>query len=80
MTSYGGIIRIRLRVEVRLLPLSLLPQAPLYLFSLSYTHFDKNTSIIFPQGISSITNSGYLTNGKHNIQRPSTLYTSQNRN
>ena len=34
MTSYGGIIRIRLRVEVRLLPLSLLSQAPLYLFSI----------------------------------------------
>ena len=31
MTSYGGIIRIRLRVEVGLLPLSLLLQAPLYL-------------------------------------------------
>ena len=34
MTSYGGIIRIRLRVEVRLLPLSLLTQAPLYLLSI----------------------------------------------
>ena len=32
MTSYGGIIRIRYRVEVRLLPLSLQTQAPLYLF------------------------------------------------
>ena len=38
MTSYGGIIRIRLRVEVRLLPLSLLTQAPLYLFFLSMIH------------------------------------------
>ena len=42
MTSYGGIIRIRLRVEVGLLPLSLLTQAPLYLFHISlYTHFSK---------------------------------------
>ena len=30
MTSYGGIIRIRYRVEVRALPLSLSPQAPLF--------------------------------------------------
>lgn len=30
MTSYGGIIRIRFRVEVGLLPLSLHAQAPLY--------------------------------------------------
>ena len=67
MTSYGGIIRIRLRVEVRLLPLSLLPQAPLYLFFISYTLFDKNTSVIFPQWISSITNSSCLTNWKHNM-------------
>ena len=34
MTSYGGIIRIRLRVEVGSLPLSLPIQAPLYLFRL----------------------------------------------
>ena len=40
MTSYGGIIRIRLRVEVGLLPLSLLTQAPLYLFLIKeYTRF-----------------------------------------
>ena len=33
MTSYGGIIRIRLRVEVRLLPLSLLTtSSPVFLF------------------------------------------------
>ena len=37
MTSYGGIIRIRLRVEVRLLPLSLPTQAPLYLLCRYYT-------------------------------------------
>jgi len=52
MTSYGGIIRIRLqptvnigyRVEVRLLPLSLLIQAPLYLFHrVLYTNLYKNT-------------------------------------
>jgi len=52
MTSYGGIIRIRSsfvideysRVEVRLLPLSLQTQAPLYLFHLVlYIRFDENT-------------------------------------
>ncbi len=38
MTSYGGIIRIRLRVEVGLLPLSLQTQAPLYLLLLNNIH------------------------------------------
>ena len=66
MTSYGGIIRIRLRVEVRLLPLSLLTQAPLYLFSIWYTLLIQNTSAFFTQ-IGWITNSGYLTNWKHHM-------------
>ena len=47
MTSYGGIIRIRLRVEVRLLPLSLLSQAPLFLFSLLFYTFYLFNTIYF---------------------------------
>jgi hypothetical protein len=43
MTSYGGIIRIRLRVEVRLLPLSLLHKLPCIYFTKYYTPvFEKN--------------------------------------
>ena len=47
MTSYVGIIRIRLRVEVRLLPLSLHIQAPLHLFDLYYISNFKNIQQIF---------------------------------
>ena len=46
-TSYGGIIRIRLRVEVGLLPLSLLHKLPCFILLIPvYTLREKDASII----------------------------------
>ncbi len=72
MTSYGGIIRIRLRVEVGLLPLSLLTQAPLYLFHfLLYTCFSKTQDIF----IFSSHNSGTRPSRKQESpQQPELLW------
>ena len=64
MTSYGGIIRIRLRVEVGLLPLSLLTQAPLYLFRLLlYTYFSKIQDVFcffFTYNLAAFPNTGFI--------------------
>ncbi len=47
MTSYGGIIRIRLRVEVRLLPLSLQHKLPCIYFTKYYTPVSEKNKALF---------------------------------
>ena len=80
MTSYGGIIRIRSsfvadeysRVEVRLLPLSLQTQAPLYLFILLlYTRFYKIQGVTGKyQKCSSAGKTGFGENGRQTKSSP----------
>ena len=56
MTSYGGIIRIRLRVEVRLLPLSLLTtSSPVFIFYMIHP-FAAKLKYFFLLSLTSATN------------------------